>query len=345
MTKRSHFLAIALAFMISLAIGCNKPVASSIRPDAQIASDVQNKINSDGTIQTKSITASANNGVITLTGTVGNETEKLVASNDASAVDGVKQVINNLSATPQVAVMAPPQEQPATVTHTRKPRPAYRETASNNQPGNSRPSNPTGDNGLPVATPTPEPPPVVRNVSIPAGTAFSVRTITPLSSETNHENDTFTGTLTSEVYGGDNVAIPAGADVQGRVVDAHPSTHFSGKSLLSLQLTRISYSGHTYNVVSDTWVKEGSARGGNTVKKAGGGAALGAIIGAIAGGGKGAAIGAGAGAAAGTGVNAVTKGEKIELKPETLVTFKLQNPITVTPGEPSSRHRIEPSNN
>lgn len=354
MAKRSHFLAIAVAVLISLAIGCssNKPSVGSNRSDGQIASDVQNKINTDGTIQNKAISVTSNNGTVTLSGTVGNETEKMVASNDASSVEGVKQVINNLTVSPPVAAEAPAPEPPTTVARTRparstRSRPAARTyNQPENQPGNNQPAYPTGSNGLPVASTPPQPAaPVVRNVTIPAGTTLSVRTVDRLSSETSHENDSFHGTLTSEIYAGDAVAIPAGADVQGRVVEAHPSTHFSGQSSLVLQLTRISYDGHSYNVVTDESAHKGAARGKNTIEKTAGGAAVGAIIGAIAGGGKGAAIGAGAGAAAGTGANAVTKGQKVELPPETVLSFRLQNPITVTPGEPSNRRRIEPSSN
>jgi outer membrane lipoprotein SlyB len=64
--------------------------------------------------------------------------------------------------------------------------------------------------------------------------------------------------------------------------------------------------------------------------KAGGGAAIGAIIGALAGGGKGAAIGAASGGGIGAGVNGVTRGQQVQIPTETLVNFKLQSPVTVT---------------
>src|SRR5205823_14862149 len=79
------------------------------------------------------------------------------------------------------------------------------------------------------------------------------------------------------------------------------------------------------------WDRKGTGRGKRTAATVGGGAALGAVIGAIAGGGKGAAIGAGAGAAAGTGVQGVTKGQKVELPAETVLDFELAQPVTVTP--------------
>jgi hypothetical protein len=62
----------------------------------------------------------------------------------------------------------------------------------------------------------------------------------------------------------------------------------------------------------------------------GGGAVLGAIIGGIAGGGKGAAIGAGAGSAAGAGVQVLTRGQQVKVPSETLLEFRLQQPVTIT---------------
>ena len=73
-----------------------------------------------------------------------------------------------------------------------------------------------------------------------------------------------------------------------------------------------------------------NGRGKNTAAKTGGGAALGAIIGALAGGGKGAAIGAVTGGGVGAGVNGVTRGQQVQIPSETLVSFHLQSPISVT---------------
>jgi hypothetical protein len=57
---------------------------------------------------------------------------------------------------------------------------------------------------------------------------------------------------------------------------------------------------------------------------------VGALIGAMAGGGKGAAIGAATGGGVGAGVNGVTRGQQVNLPPETLVNFNLQSPVSVT---------------
>ena len=61
----------------------------------------------------------------------------------------------------------------------------------------------------------------------------------------------------------------------------------------------------------------------------GGGAGTGALIGALAGGGAGAAIGAGSGAAAGIAGAAVTGRKQVHLPAETVLGFRLQQPVRV----------------
>jgi hypothetical protein len=69
--------------------------------------------------------------------------------------------------------------------------------------------------------------------------------------------------------------------------------------------------------------------GGNTAKKVVGGTGLGALIGGLAGGGKGAGIGALAGAGAGTALAATKKGEQLQIPSESLIEFRLQQPVTL----------------
>ena len=121
-----------------------------------------------------------------------------------------------------------------------------------------------------------------------------------------------------------------GTDVYGRLAEAKEAGHLSGSSELQLELTRMVISGQDYPVVSSDYTLKGKGRGANTAEKVGGGAVLGAIIGGIAGGGKGAAIGAGAGSAAGAGVQVLTRGQQVKVPSETLLEFRLQQPVTVT---------------
>jgi hypothetical protein len=166
---------------------------------------------------------------------------------------------------------------------------------------------------------------------------MSVRLTDPLDSEKNQTGDTFRATLNVPITVDDNVVIPEGAELVGRVAEVKSAAHFAGASLLSLELTKVSYNGQTYAIHTNTWQKAGTARGKNTAVKVGGGAALGAIIGGIAGGGKGAAIGTVVGAGAGTGAQAVTKGEQIKLNSEQLLSFTLTSPVTVMPS--NSNHK------
>jgi hypothetical protein len=126
------------------------------------------------------------------------------------------------------------------------------------------------------------------------------------------------------------VVAKSGAAVTGRVIIAKDATHFSGSSELSIELTRIDTVDHPVDVVTDAYDKKGAGRGKNTALKTGGGAAVGAILGGLLGGGKGAAIGAASGGGLGAGVNGVTKGQQVQIPTETLVTFHLQSPVSVT---------------
>jgi hypothetical protein len=141
----------------------------------------------------------------------------------------------------------------------------------------------------------------------------------------------FHGSISAPVTIGEETAIPTSADVEGRVVEVKSAGRFAGQSVLTLELTKLTMNGKTYSLQTSQWTKSGNGRGKSTAAKVGGGAAVGAVLGGIFGGGKGAAIGAAAGAGAGTGVSAATKGQQIILRPEAVIAFQLQGPITVTP--------------
>lgn len=81
--------------------------------------------------------------------------------------------------------------------------------------------------------------------------------------------------------------------------------------------------------VTSTYEVKGKGEGGNTAKKVVGGAGLGALIGGLAGGGKGAGIGAAAGAAGGTAVAASKKGQQLQIPSETLLEFRLEQPVAL----------------
>jgi outer membrane lipoprotein SlyB len=99
-----------------------------------------------------------------------------------------------------------------------------------------------------------------------------------------------------------------------------------------LDLQSVSIDGRQF-LISTTDLAEKGKNGIGANKRTGefvgGGAALGAIVGAIAGHGKGALIGGAAGAGGGALTEVLTKGGSIRIPAETVMTFRLDQPLRV----------------
>ena len=338
-------LGVVLVSLALLAAGCSR---LGSRTDAQVASDVQNKINGDSNIPDKQLNINANNGTVTLTGNVSSDAARNAAANDAAQVDGVKTVVNNLQVAPGSGADQGAGEQSASAYNPpsrdeRRPSPSTRSRSSNSR---SSGSSGGGDSGLRTTVPAsggsdsaqysapsaPVTPPPPQKITIPSGTQLSIRLNDEVNSEKAQVGDVFHGSVSAPITIDDQTVIPTSADVEGRVVEVKSAGRFAGQSVLTLELTKLTMNGRSYSLQTSQWSKSGSGRGKSTAAKVGGGAAVGAVLGGIFGGGKGAAIGAAAGAGAGTGVSAATKGQQIILHPEAIIAFQLQSPITVTPG-------------
>jgi len=349
MKNRSLYVVLLLAMGLALLAGCSRSAPAP--SDAQVASDAQNKIYSDAAVQSRSITVQAADGVVTLSGDVSSDAERVAAGNDAGAVTGVKTVINNLQVQ-QAQATRPARTAPAP-----KPSPRHKkaeQTAStrhhhhaNTQDDES--SNLQAQNAPPPAVPEPPPqaqpeppqppppPPPPQKVTGPAGTQLSVRLNDPLDSERNQVGDTFHGSLSAPIVIDGETVIPSGADVVGRVVNVQSAGRFAGQSLLTLELTSLTMNGKTYNLQTNQWSRSGKGEGKNTATKVGVGTVAGAVLGGLIGGGKGAAIGAAGGAGAGTGVAAAKKGEQIKLGAEAVLNFQTINTLVVMPQNSNSR--------
>jgi hypothetical protein len=177
---------------------------------------------------------------------------------------------------------------------------------------------------------TPSAPAAPVKLTIQEGTSISVRLVDPIDTDRNHEGEPFRATLDGPITVDDQVAIPADADVKGVIVAAKQEGHYTGQSALALELTQISYNGHTYNLHTSQYTREGRSRSKNTAAKVGTGAAVGAVLGGIFGGGKGAAIGAASGAGVGGAAQTIDRPDPIRLPSETVLNFRLQSPITVS---------------
>src|SRR5579859_4542344 len=262
-------LSVVLIAMALLAASCSR-IGS--RPDAQVASDVQNKINGDSSIPDKQLNINANNGTVTLTGTVATDAARNAAANDAAQIEGVKTVVNNLEVAPASAANQneQPQEQasnnpPPPMREDRRPSPSTRYRSSRSTASRSA-SNNGGDTGLRTtvpssssngstgnsydssqssAPPAPTPVPAPQKVTVPSGTQLSVRLNDEVDSEKAQVGDVFHGSISAPVTVGEETAIPTTADVEGRVVEVKSAGRFAGQSVLTLELTKLTMNGKT----------------------------------------------------------------------------------------------------
>jgi hypothetical protein len=191
-------------------------------------------------------------------------------------------------------------------------------------PDNSQANNsaPAPENSMPAK-------PVPTTITVPAGKVLTIRLGDAVGSKISHPGQTFGGTLARPVEVGGEIVIPAGARVQGEVVDAKAMGHFAGGALLELKLDSIRVNGEQLPVDTAALTQTVKGKGKRTGVLVGGGAGLGAVIGGIAGGGKGAAIGALAGGGAGTAGSAYTGNKEIVLPAESAVAFTLKAPLRI----------------
>jgi hypothetical protein len=165
---------------------------------------------------------------------------------------------------------------------------------------------------------------------VPAGTDFSVRTNERIDSTTATEGRTYSAQIARDILDTSGaVLIPRGSDAQLVIRSASQGGTLDGPQL-SLDVESVTIDGRRY-LVSTQDIKQGSdqniGKNRRTAEMVGGGAVLGTLLGAIAGGGKGAAIGLIAGAAAGGTAQVLTRGKEVKVPPETVLTFRLEQPI------------------
>jgi BON domain len=369
-TAGKCFSVILLLGILAIGLACTKAP-----DDSQLTSQIQSKLNQDSGLHDKQITVQTSDGVVTLSGTVENETQREAAARYASGTPGIKEVVNNLETAPASATRAPSQmdqmaqapmpppaparrsaapfsdrRRPSAPHHRHRTEPDSTDVAADAPPAESA-NTAANENSAPApaapvaSAPQPMPPPPPRKVTVPLGTSMAIRLLDPIDSEKAQPGQTFRATLDAPLPSDGDLAVPSGYDVKGHIVDVKSAGKFAGQSLLVLQLDSISVSGKLYGIEADPYRRQGSNRTTNTAKKVGAGAVIGAIIGGIAGGGKGAGIGAAAGGGVGGGVQAAGKGQQIVLPSETVLSFTLRSPLTVTltdKGPDSGRQKLEP---
>jgi hypothetical protein len=167
-------------------------------------------------------------------------------------------------------------------------------------------------------------------MDLPAGTNLVVRMIDAVDSESARAGQTFQASLDQPVtLPNGETAIPRGADVVVKLVDAKESGTFTGRAELALNLQSVRVNGRMVEVNTQSVSRVSGSQGGETAKRGAAGAVVGAGLGAIFGGGKGAATGAAVGGAAGAGTQVITKGQRVRIPSETRLTFVLDTAVRI----------------
>ena len=295
---------------VFLGVGCTKKPT-----DAQLATDVQKQITADSALQGQPISVAANNGTVTLSGTVSGPGSRELASNDASKVAGVKTVVNNLTMAngPDMG-QAPGNDQSA-----------------QGGPGMPPPPPPPPPAGAQAGAATPVQPMGSQAIVVPAGTRIRVRLGQTLSTKENQTGDPFSGVVVDPVRVNGQTVIRAGARARGVVTDAKSLGRFKGQAVLAIRLDEVSADGWTYRVRTSHVERVEQGKGKRSAILTGGGAGLGAIIGGLAGGGKGALIGGLLGGGGGAAGSAFTGNKDLVIPAESILTFDLERSLTVNP--------------
>jgi hypothetical protein len=170
-----------------------------------------------------------------------------------------------------------------------------------------------------------------REVTIPAATTFTVALDDSVESATSRVDEPVRAHVTKPVSINGIVAVPAGSNVTGAVVEAVRSGKVKGLAHVGIRFDKIrpAEDGETYTIRTAEITRTAKSEKKKDAAKIGIGAGAGAAIGALLGGGKGAAIGAGVGAGGGTAYVMSTRGQEVGIARGATVSVRLTEPLTV----------------
>ena len=167
-------------------------------------------------------------------------------------------------------------------------------------------------------------------LTIPTGTFVMVRLMGTLSTDINQPGDGFSATLEQPIVVDGWVVARRGQIAIGRVVSAQKAGRVKGVSSLGVALSDLPLvDGHQLPVSSQlVQTSAGPSKGRDAVAVAST-TGIGAAIGGAVDGGAGAGIGAAAGAVVGLAGVLLTPGRPTVMPSETLLTFRLLEPVIV----------------
>ena len=184
--------------------------------------------------------------------------------------------------------------------------------------------------GQPPAPAYQPPPPIPATLTLAPGTFFTIRVNQALSSDHNKVGDLFIASLAKPIIINGVVVAERGQTVSGRVAEVDKGGLLKGNTKLGIELTQLTLiDGSQVPVRSQLINITGPGYGARNGAIVAGTTVTGAAIGGIVGAGQGAAIGAGAGAAVGILGALATKGYPTIIRPEAVLTFRMDQPIVV----------------
>jgi hypothetical protein len=193
-------------------------------------------------------------------------------------------------------------------------------------------------NTIPVAQAAPaaaqsaeQPPAPEAPLTLPRGSRLEVRLSETIDVKHVASGDRFTGSLVAPVVVGNTVAVPAGSTATGEVLVAHRRGMFKGRSMMALTLTQLEVNGTEYHIDTSNLARTKKGKGRRSAALIGGGAGMGMLIGGVATGGVGLLVGGLAGGGAGALGAAFTGNRDLSIPAESVVTFRLQDPLTLQP--------------
>jgi hypothetical protein len=176
-----------------------------------------------------------------------------------------------------------------------------------------------------------EPPRIVRDLVIAAGSVVGLQLDTSVSTEDALVEDHVEARVTRDVIVDDQIAVPAETRVLGSVVLVERANEFRGAARLGVRFHTIVFDDvFDLPIGIETVYRQGEGSGSESAAKIGGAAVGGAILGAIFGGRQGAAIGSAVGAAGGTAAAMAGNGQPAILPAGSILTVRVSRPATVT---------------
>jgi hypothetical protein len=163
------------------------------------------------------------------------------------------------------------------------------------------------------------------DLRLPEGTELTVRLEEPLSSATAMQEDRFRASIDRPVRVGADGVVPAGTELRGIIRRSQPAERPQRSGRLELDFDALYVEGTRVDVRTSVVALEDEEASGNAKRKAGIGAVLGGVVGGLLKGRTGAIVGA----LIGGGAIVAQRGQDVELPEGTILTVRLERPVTV----------------